>query len=138
MRIKETIRIIGFNLIVIVAITLFTGCESTLQTYSGPAPQGNAILKIKASPYLKATSLDGERIKKSYDYVRLLPGKHTISFAYRYSIQSYSYISGSVHYYGIHSTSDIYKDIYVEAGIKYIATAYLDSNSLLKNPAIFA
>jgi hypothetical protein len=130
MKIKETTRIIGFSLVFIVTEILFTGCAShsnlTWKTYSGLAPQGNALLCIDDGIYV--VSVDGKshhlvlpthakemrKTASSVKYVRLLPGEHTITFGYWHSTNGYIFCS----------KSDCFQDIYVEAGKTYSATAY--------------
>jgi hypothetical protein len=135
MKTKQATRIVGFSLIIIATEILFTGCvliPRDWKTYSGPAPQGDAVLMVGVDSSdmripggsLYVTSVDGMSPKhRGVTDVRLLPGKHTISFRYSHS----TYRPGWVFY--TFTTNDFSKDIYVEAGMTYRATPVLSTTT---------
>jgi hypothetical protein len=130
MKTKETARIVGFGLIVIVIGMFLTGCVSPQPTeiISPVLPQGqDAVLIVgvghgrtpfglnvveETGIYIK--SVDGVKFKHGMNgwrgSLRLLPGKHTISFGFSNGYQF--------------STDESYNDIYVEAGKTYRATPF--------------
>jgi hypothetical protein len=122
MKAKEIIRAVEFGLIIIVVAALFSGCSTQYQAYRGPTlpreqvavlKSGNGFCGEIAQGACWISYVDSSQLPAAYREIKLLPGKHTITFQF---LESRSYSTG----YMTTFTGTTSKDVDVEAGKTYI------------------
>jgi hypothetical protein len=122
----QLVKIIIFSLISICEGIVFSGCSTAYQDYSGPTPppEQTSILKLTfpdgpgggllGIQYYWVSAIDEKTIFRPHPVIKLLPGKHTISFQLNLS--------------GIISVAPMHIDVTFEAGKTYIALPRINEN----------